>query len=310
MNWLIPVGIRILLANIWTPIVSKKLAMSKYRERAFLWQYFLCAVLSWIVFLVVGRDFSYLLKDIKIAHLTLPVLSIAIGIGLLNGFACYCFWRAQAISLSKSSVMAVPDDIIALLLVYWLAPQLELPFLTLGLAVGVILCLSTGIIFGLQKTTLEYTGTKLVAWVLGYTIIWGTANFLFRFFAGGVKLPWHNFLLVWYNASLLSALIIFSITKLSGKLGPRMTSQGRKDTLKLVLLIWACLALLYTALKSGPLTAIKPIFLVTASLGPMLVGFFYYKEYQPLRKSEKLAFVLGLIGIAVIVLTFPYKLLD
>lgn len=309
MNWLIPVGIRIFLANIWTPIISKKLAMSKSRERAFVWQYFLCVVLSWIVFLIFGRDFSHLFKNVQIANILVPAILIITGIGLLNGFACYCSWRAQAISMSKSAVMAIPDDIVALALIYLLTPHLELPFLTFGLVIGVVFCLSGGIIFGFQKTSLEHTGVKLVAWVLGYTIIWGTAVFLMRFFAGGVNLPWHNFLLVWYNASLVSALIIFGITKLKGKLGPNMTFQERKNTLKLVFLIWACLALLYIALKFGSLTAIKPIFMFTASVGPLLVGFYYYKEHLEIKPIEKLAFLLGGIGIITIVLTFPYELL-
>lgn len=309
MNWLIPVGIRIFLANIWTPIISKKLAMSKSRERAFVWQYFFCAAFSWITFLIFGRDFSHLLKNVQIVNLNVPAISIIIGIGLLNGLACYCCWRAQAISMSRSAVMAIPDDIVALTLIYLLTPHLELPFLTFGLIIGVVFCFVGGIIFGFQKTGLEYTGAKIVGWVLGYTIIWGTAVFLMRVFAGGVQLPWHNFLLIWYNVSLVSALVIFYIAKLKGKLGPEMTFEERKNTLKLVFLIWLCLVLLYIALKFGPLTAIKPIFLFTGSAGPLLVGFFYFKEHMEIKPIEKLAFLLGGVGIIIIVLTFPYDLL-
>lgn len=309
MNWLIPVGIRIVVADIWHPILSKKLAMSKSRERAFVWQYFFCALLSWIVFLVFGRDFSHLLSNVQITKLNVPAISIIAGIGLLNGFACYCQWRARAISLSKSAVMAIPDDIVALVLVYLLAPHLELPFLTSGLIIGVVFSFIGAIIFGFQKTGLEHTGAKLVVWVLGYTIIWGAAAFLIRFFAGGVQLPWHNFLLIWYNGSLVSALVIFYVAKLKKKLGPEMTNEERKNTLKLVILIWVSLALAYIALKFCPLTVFKPIFLFTASAGPLLVGFFYFKEYPEIKPIEKLAFILGGVGIVIIILTFPYHLL-
>jgi len=321
MVWLVLVGIRIFVADILAKILQKKLAISKSRERALVLQYIFCAVFSWIAFLIFGGDFSHLLQNIKVSNLDIPIFLIIAVIGLANGFGCYCQWRAQVISMSKSATMGIPDDIIALTLIYLVSPKLEIPFLTHGLIVGVILCFIAAVIFAVQKSkslkngsSVGYTGAKLVSWVLGYTIIWGTATFLFRFFSGEVRLPWHNFSLIWYNASLISALIIFGITKFIGKIGPKMTIQERGNTFKLVILIWASLVLYYLALKFGTLTATKPIFLVSAMIGPALVGFIVFKEHRgngiSLKPTERLAFILGGIGVLVIALSLPYKLLS
>lgn len=311
MIWLIPVAIRIPLGNIWAPLVQKKLAQSRSRERIFFLQYFLCALISWCVFLIFGKgNFSYLLSKIQIVNLVCPIIWIIIGIGLLNGFACYCQWRARAISLSKSAVIEIPDDIVALVLIYLIAPQLEMLFLTKWLIIGVGLCFSAGLIFAVQKSGGEYIGSKLIGWVLGYTIIWGTAAFLMRVFAGGVQLPWHNFLLVWYNASLVSAWIIFKFSKTTMGLGPKIINTENRQVKILVILVWVCLVLFYIALKTGPLTAVKPIFLVTASFGPFLVGFIKFKEHTNLKPIEKIAYLLGLTGVITIVATFPYELLE
>jgi len=308
MIWLTVISIKILVGDIFAKILQKKLALSESRERSLVTQYFFCALISWVTFLFWGGYFS---------HIAFPLFLIIGGISLLNGFACYCQWQSQAISMSKSAVMGIPDDIIALTLIYLLAPQLEIPFLNKGLIVGVMFCFMATIIFALQGSDfLKHRGANLVGWVLGYTIIWGVATFLFRLFSGGIELPWHNFMLIWYNGSLISALIIFTIAKARGKLGPKMTSKEQGNAFVLSLLVCSAFVLLYIALKFGTLTATKPIFLVSAMVGPTLVGFIVFKEHRSLKTKslftikglvitiETIAYVLGIIGTIIIAISF------
>jgi len=311
MIWILLVGIRILVADILAKILQKILAVSKSRERAFIWQFFFAALIAWLVFFISRGDLGHLTKNTDIFGVSLPILFIIAGIGILNGFACYCQWRAQAISMSKSAVISIPDDIIALVLIYLVAPEIETPFLNPGIIIGVAMCFTTVMIFSVQKSK----GGVMTAWVLGYTLIWGTATFLFRIFAGKIQLPWQNFLIVWYTSSLISACVIFQIAKIQfareNKVIPKMTTREILSSFSLSLLIFTALGLYYMALKFGALTTTKPIFLISAMVGPMLVGFLFFKEkLQSLGLAEKIGFIIGISGALVIALSFPYHLVQ
>lgn len=123
-------------------------------------------------------------------------------------------------------------------------------------------------------------------------------------------MPWHDFLIIWYSGSAISALIILAITYLNGRLGPKMSIEEKRNTSILVILVWLALVLFYLATSLGPLTAIKPIFMISSMVGPALVGLTIFKEYKEnerlIKPIEVVAFVLGCIGIITIALMFPY----
>lgn len=208
MNWQIAVLSRIILGHIIGQVVFKKISGLPSRILNMSWMFSFCVILS-IVFVI-------LIKDDYYSIFNKYWLEIA-GIGVFNGFAAYCLWRAVDISLSKTALFTQADDLTAMLLGYLFLGEAK--FLNLNLVIGIIICFSAGTLIVLQRYTSiennkhERKNIALIFWVAGYSFIWGVAGFSMRYFAlEGVSFS--TFLTSWYSGSVIGILFILSVSKI------------------------------------------------------------------------------------------------
>jgi hypothetical protein len=224
-----------------------------------------------------------------------PLMLMALTIGFLNGFAAYAQWRAIDISLSKTSLFTQADDIIGMLLGYLLLH--ETVFLTPRLCFGVLLCVIAGILIATYERNLQ-----LIKYVGIYSVIWGVASFLFRYFTLN-NLPTSEFLISWYIGASVSTLLIATVL-LRGNI-PASLSKKEISRVGLVALpVWAALVLAYISAQKSPITVYQPIFLASEAIFPSLVGLYYFHENKVLSLREKIAFVIGIAGVVII--SFSY----
>jgi len=250
------------------------------------------------------------------------MLAVAV-IGFFNAFALYCFWRATAISQSKTGIYAIFDDLLAMGLGWLLLG--EGTFLTRLLSVGIVLAvLSTYLMargekLRLRKENLTSGGEKtseesIIPWVFGFCVIWGVAIFSFRYFATAQGMHFSTFAFSWYAGALAGA---FCVTKIpfKGNLAARSDQAGREANPQSLKQVWACsilfgvlnitgLVLLNIILKIAPLVAVMPANLVFASAVPVLVGLAIFKEYKQMNRLEMFSIVVGLTSVVVIAFGF------
>jgi hypothetical protein len=224
-----------------------------------------------------------------------PLMLMAATIGFFNGFGAYAQWRAVDISLSKTAMFTQADDIIGMLLGYlWLN---ETVFLSFRLGLGILLCLVAGILIASYERNL-----RLIKFVGIYSVVWGVASFLYRYFA--LKdLPPSEFLISWYVGASVSALFIATVL-LRGNI-PSNLSKKEISRIGLVALpVWVAMVLAYISAQKSPITIYQPIYLASEAICPTLFGLFYFHEKKVMAAKEKIAFVIGIVGVVIISLNF------
>ncbi len=282
MPWQVIVFSRVVLGHIIGTALLKKLLQSYKidRKKLLCWQFSFCLIFSIIYALIFGFTFR-------------PILWLIVGIGILNSFGAYCQWRAIDLSLSKTSLFTQADDLISLFLCYWLLDETR--FLNIGLVSGLILCFGAATLLMSKESNV-----RLIKFVGTYSVIWGVAGFLIRYFAIS-DIPFAEFLCSWYAGSLLGTLCIFFFSK-EIKLSFKLTKKEMRNVgIVAITGAWGGMVLVYWAAKLAPLTVYQPIFLVSEAVFPTLLGLYVFKEINTLlSKKEKTAFLLGLIGVVVI----------
>lgn len=282
MPWQVIVFSRVIVGNIIGTALLKKLLQSYKidRKKLLCWQFLFCLAFSVVYALISGFTFR-------------PILCLIVGIGILNSFGAYCQWQAIDLSLSKTSLFTQADDLISLFLCYWLLNETR--FLNIGLVSGLILCFGAATLLMSKESNV-----RLIKFVGIYSVIWGVAGFLKRYFAI-LDIPFAEFLCSWYAGSLLGALCIFFFSK-GIKLTFKLTKkEARNVGIVAIAGAWGGMVLGYWAAKLAPLTVYQPIFLVSEAVFPTLLGFYVFKEIKTLlSKREKTAFLLGFIGVVII----------
>jgi len=169
--WQIPVMLRVITAHMAVPAMMKKLTARPSRTRQISLQFGIYTALSLVLFLFNNPNFgiSFLL---------------IFGIGIINCFACYAQWRAVDINLSKTALFTQADDIIALSLGYVFLGETK--FLSnYTVLAGIIFCVCGALIFSLSRKSEknQNKSAQLLIWIAIYSLIWGTATFIMRYFA-------------------------------------------------------------------------------------------------------------------------------
>lgn len=290
--WLMVLCINITATFVIAPILIKKAADSVNRDDRFVWQYFFAMSIATALFCY------------SIAERSAPPNIIWIGVvmlvGVANGFAAYCQWRAAAISLSINGIASVLDDVIAVLLaLIFLNEANFMNWMTTAGACGAltaVLCVGK-----LSNQTDEGQMRSVLKWVLGYSLIWGVVTFLNGVFARAVQLPLPEFLFGWYAGSFISALIVrFVLCRRENLSGSWREKNAMLSGAILGATIISCLGVGYINFKLMPLTVLIPILLVAGSICPALVGYFIFAEGAKFNRGQKMAMIFGVICVALI----------
>lgn len=308
--WFIPVIIRVLIIDTFGPWLRKAKIINtgnvSFRKR-FVLHYFFAFMLA------LG---AAIITQSNIISLTTIIIFC---IGIFNGYGAFCQWRADQFALSIGALFAFTDDFIAITLGY--AILHEGKFLNAGLGAGLALCISAGILFAVynyyqKKNEKEYLPLAFFRNVLSYTIIWGFATFLMRYFALE-KISIGTFVFGWYGGAFFTATIIFSLYAL-GIIRDKEENKKRNTAEQPVLsdkavigmtflagtLIFLNIVCTYWAFSLAPLTVVKPLFFVSLMVMPALVGLFIFHEKERFKGFAKMFLLQAVAGGILIALGF------
>ncbi|HEY4499726.1 MAG TPA: hypothetical protein VJH70_01130 [Candidatus Paceibacterota bacterium] len=293
------------LFGYWTqPVLIKKIASAPGRARNLVWQYFFSAVFAVIAAMIAKYVFGAVCAwDSKLIFVLI--------LGAFNGFACYCHWRAAAINLAATSVNTWADDVIAMVL--GLIVLGEARYLNLQLGIGILFSLSAILLFTFAKTISLKANVaagehpagiqRIALWVACYSLIWGGAMFLMRFFSlKGV--PLWEFVPCWYSGSFLGALGVFACAHKEERGDPSTLLQSMGRVMPISLNICISLSMAYWARSLAPITVTQPLLQISEMIFPTLVGLIIFEEHTHFNKLGWLAIAIGLIGGTTIVLSF------
>jgi len=275
----------------------RKITRDGSLTRALVWQYFFLSSGAAVIALVFG------------INLTQTGLLWVAVIGFLNGFACYCQWRANAIHVSRTALLTQGDDLIALFLGYLVLREGQ--FLNIRLIIGILLSLGSIILFALFKeedkddkdkakegtveTESQYgTYRDLVLWVALYSVIWGFAIFSRRYFAlANMSLP--TYVLIWYLGSYGGAI---AMRVFLGKKGAGNPLRARQIFRVAVLAAVTGLSLTtaYWVSMVAPITVAQPMLQVSEMVLPTMIGLWIFKERKKMNRWTWSAIAVGLIG--------------
>jgi len=307
--WFIPVIIRVLVIDTFAPWLRKAKIINtgnvSFRKR-FALHYFFAFMLALGAAIITQSNI-----------ITVPTAFIFL-IGIFNGYGAFCQWRADQFALSTGALFAFMDDFIAITLGY--AILHEAKFLNVGLGIGLALCVSAAILFAIYNYYQKKGGKGHLPWaffqnVLSYTIIWGFATFLMRYFALE-KVSIGTFVFGWYGGAFTIAVIILLLYTLGfikdkEKEGEKTIEEpvlSRKAVIGMTLLAGALIFLnivcTYWAFSLAPLTVIKPLFFVSVMVMPTIVGLMFFKEKERWKGFQKMFFLQAVIGGIIIALSF------
>jgi multidrug transporter EmrE-like cation transporter len=300
MEWLLPIGLRILCIDTIYPMLLKGKIVHENLVKRFFLQYFMCAVLAGIFALATGQF----------------VLSasfwIMYSVGIFIGTGTYLSWLTTKMNLSATYLFRFGDDLLALALGFIFLD--EIGFLSPALFSGLMICL-TGIgIYSYSnyrkkkdQAGSEHLPLKFFIYVGVFSSAWGIASFSKRYFAlEGLEIG--TYLLGWYFGTFTASLVVclknLGIRQLALEL--RTTTQKREVGLMTIssVIIMLNIVLGFWALKHAPLTVVQPIFYVSGMVLPLLMGLFVFKEKKYLNGLDIMSYGLAILGTLVIGIAF------
>ena len=294
MPWSVPVLLRIVAAYVVGPLVAKPLVDTYPPRTVVLLQFAGC----WAGALLLALALQQLHFDWRMA---------AVGFG--NGLAAYCYYKAIAISLSRTALFAFWDDLLAMGLSYALLHEGQ--FLNARLLLGIGLSVGAVIGFTVQSTsplpTCEHVTTRtplrLYLYAGAYSLLVGGGVFFMRYLGvQGTELG--MFLVNWYGGVMGAALLLV-LTSPGARAALTAVSRGhlvRLGGLSLVTLV--ALSAAFLAYRLAPQTVVQPLFLVGEMVAPALLGLYVFAEREALHHWEYFYFGLGLAGGLVVALSF------
>lgn len=280
-NYLFPIFARILLGNGIGTILHKRLADTNNRHLKLLLMYIvqLCLCFGWYLVALKQDDNHY---DLLV-------------VGALNGFGAFCMWRAFQISVSKTSVLMIADDIVAIALgVLFLG---ESDFLTLKVTLGILIVVIASVIQGINKPEKNSSsgGWALIAWASGFAIPWGIVDFYFRY--SNINGIHPSVFTLWYYAG---SVTIFAVVALFSQRSRQKISKPRKSAYTLIFAVAIInvltLALDYHAFELAPIALVQPWLQIGGIVMPTLVGLLWFKEIEKFTRRDSIIILLGLLG--------------
>jgi drug/metabolite transporter (DMT)-like permease len=288
MIWQYSLGALIAI-NI-TSITLSKVASDKTEKKSIqlFYQFFFC--------LLAAISYAFLTKEFNPSPVIIPLLIS----GSFNALANYSFLSAVELSLSKTSLFLPFVDIFSLLLtIIFLGENL---LFTFQVAAGIILCFLAMFLFQTsskrENSSKEMDKKKWFIFTLLMILIYGVSVFLIRIFSATITRG--DFLIGFYLGSFFGSLPII----LWEKQNPAKIS--RKMTLLFIVIslaIFSNLSFLYLTFQlGGPASIVLPVRRSIATIATVLIGWLIFKERRGISKKEILGFVIGIIGVVVILI--------
>jgi hypothetical protein len=293
MSWSVPVLLRIAAAYVVGPLFAKPLVDTYPQRTVVLLQFAGCFTVA----LPLALAFHQLQVDWRM---------VAVGFG--NGFAAYCYYKAIALSLSRTALFAFWDDLLAMGLSYGLLHEGQ--FLNARLLLGIGLSIGAVIGFTVHSTHAPPTSApgaarpprRLYLYAGAYSLLVGGGVFFMRYLGvQGTGLG--TFLVNWYGGVVAAALLLV-LTSPDARAALTTFSRGhlvRLGGLSLVTLV--AISAAFLAYRLAPQTVVQPLFLVGEMVAPALLGLYVFAEREALDRWEYLYFGLGLAGGLVVALS-------
>ena len=295
-SWLIPVMARIAVANGVFPILLKRITGLHSRTTRFFLQYLFCVALAIVATLTV--------TSFDLTPLTLMLVVL----GAVNALAAYAQWKAVDISLSATAMFTFWDDIIAMGLSYVILHEAR--SFNPGVALGIALSLGSVVAQVIHTAKrdrvprLQGIPLRFYAYVGFYSLIWGVATFLMKYY-GSAGVTSGSFILPWYAGAFLAATGLLLLRKRpAADVGLRIGGQGVLIVFFLSACVIASLALGYWAYRLAPQNVVQPFFLIGEMIVPALIGFFLFGERKGLDRSTAVFFSLAALGGLLIALNY------
>lgn len=310
--WYIPVALAIITVYIWYPWYRKKylVADDGNLEGRFFLQYLFAASIGFLLAKFAGE----IVWDRNLLLITL--------LGVANGFAVLCQWRATAISLSKLSILDILDDGLAITLGFIILKENRL--LNSGTVLGLALAFTTALLLAWNDWRRDSKNVginqqsrsgdrKIYFYIMIFSIVWGFYGFSKRHFAlEGVSIT--NFLFGWYGGSFITATAIFLFVKVfsrrTGTVWTVFKNTADKRTVLFSLgssaFIMAGIFFSYWSSQLAPLFVTEPYVLLAEMIFPTLTGLWIFNERKDMTKREWSLFVLGALAAVLIALNYHW----
>jgi len=294
MSWVVPVLLRIAAAYMVAPLLVKPLVDMYPQRTLILLQFAGCFVLVLPVALALQQF-----------HLDWRIVAVGFG----NGLAAYCYYKAIAISLSRTALFAFWDDLLAMGLSYMVLHEGQ--FLNTRMLLGIGLSIGAVVGFTVHSEHSQSTGEqastrtplRLYLYAGAYSLLLGGSVFFMRYLGvQGTGLG--IFLMNWCGGIVGAALLL---VLLSPDAATAFTTLSRKSLARLgglSLVTLVALSAAFMAYRLAPQTVVQPLFLVGEMVAPALLGLYVFAERNALDRWEYFYFGLGLAGGLVVALSF------
>lgn len=299
MSWQWALLLRIIIGDIATPIILKKLAVLSEITKRFFGMYLWIILLAFPCYMLLG--------DLKVINLSFLLIVL---VGFFQSFGTYCYWRAVEIHLTKSSIYTIFDDLIAMAIGYIFLNEIQY-LNNPALITGIMLSVGSSVMFvfirekssaGENQNFISKSALVFLGWTTGYNIFWGVGKSSLRIFAlQDVSIL--NFVFAWYVGSFIGALALYCFVERR----PPPIFKGTSGFLKifpLAIVIILSLFLQYIASSMAPLTVVVPILQFAQMIFSCLIGLIIFKEGKKMTLFEKIALLIGLAGSMIITFSF------
>ena len=264
-------------------------------DQKFFSKYFLCALMAVALTISLGQ--------FTINWLTLSIF----GLGFVNGWGAWCQWKSIAINQSRTAICSVFDDVIAMSLSYVFFNEAQ--YLSYIGVAGIVLVAYSAIMIGVddycrqeQTNQPKKLPLSFYGYVLFYSVVWGVANFLIKWYGLEKNVPEGTFLAHWYCGAFLAAAIIVLINSKKSGVGVKkeLFACFKMENLwwggLIALCIGTCLYIEYQLYQISPMIIVAPIFMGAEAVLPALIGLYIFREIKELELRDKILMAGALIG--------------
>jgi len=303
--WIILVVMRVMIANGIFPYLRKRVL----NEDAAWVKVF---VLQFVFALPIAIFVAVMTGQLEWSVRTLPITLMAFA----NCFGAYFQWRAVALSVSKTALFTTLDDVIPLVLGFYLLNERKLFNPLLGL--GVLLSFVAVAIFMREdyrrkRKNEEKAATgkvvmgKLVLFIVAYSVPFGLNNFLMRKWSlelAGVS-PL-TFVSSWYPGTVVAAVTILFLAKKHYVLADYNNRKIAKRS-GYVAALFGCMhvvnmSLAFWIASLRPIIGIQPIYLISEIIVPSIIGLRIFGEWEQMSRSDCFAFGLAVVAGVIVAL--------
>lgn len=295
VDWRLPVVLYIVLAFGLVRWMGKKYIVGDKRTKRLFLQFFVCFIAAVVLAVTQGQ-----------VTVAFEAAAIVWLVGLINGVACFYSWKAQDISLGKSSVFTIWDDIIAMGLSFVILNEGR--HINAWSGAGITLSITALSLFAFHAYRAKGRGEsdlplKCILYIGIYSALWGIALFAQRYFSAGA-VSFTAFALAWYGGSTIAAFALraFVHEKDPSQQG-ELTTRDKVITTAYSILIISCLGVAYWSFKS-PQVIVQPIYFVAEAIVPTAIAFLFFNERKQFDRIEYV--YLGIALFAVLLIFWGY----